>query len=94
MKKFELSQNFPNPFNPSTVIKYSIPKESKVKVSIYTVLGEEIFQLVNTQQNEGYYNVTWNAQNLSSGIYFVRIVANSIDGRNNFVSIKKMILIK
>jgi len=94
VKKFELSQNFPNPFNPSTVIKYSIPKESKVKVSIYTVLGEEIFQLVNTQQNEGYYNVTWNAQNLSSGIYFVRIVANSIDGRNNFVSIKKMILIK
>jgi len=94
MKKFELLQNFPNPFNPSTVIKYSIPKESKVKVSIYSAIGEEIVQLINTQQNEGYYNVTWNAQNLSSGIYFVRIVANTIDENNNFVSVKKMMLIK
>lgn len=91
---YYLSQNYPNPFNPSTIIKYGLPEESNVKVNIYSILGEEISELVNTQQSAGYYNITWNALNLSSGIYLVRISANSIDGKSNFTDVKKMLLIK
>jgi hypothetical protein len=92
--EYKLQDNYPNPFNPSTTIKYELPQESNVKVSIYSILGEELTQLVNTQQSAGYYNVTWNAHNLSSGIYLVRISANSINGNSNFVDVKKMLLIK
>jgi hypothetical protein len=85
---FELMQNYPNPFNPATTISYNIPASSFVTLKIYDVLGTEVAALVNQQQSVGKYNVTFNASNLSSGIYFYKIDAG------NFSAIKKMQLIK
>ena len=85
---YELNQNYPNPFNPSTLIRYAIPEQGIVTLRVYNLLGEEVVTLVDGFKNAGSYDVTFNASNLSSGIYFYQI--NS----NNFVSTKKMILMK
>jgi 1,4-alpha-glucan branching enzyme len=88
VNEYKLSQNYPNPFNPSTIIKYQIPAAGNVTLKIYDILGREVKTLVNKYQQSGTYEITFNAANLSSGIYFYQIRAN------NFVSTKKMILIK
>jgi hypothetical protein len=95
---YDLSQNFPNPFNPSTKINYTLPYDSKVILEIYNINGERIGQLVNEEQSAGYYSVDFSAssinRNISSGVYFYRITAvNKVMG-NNFSSIKKMVLLK
>ena len=86
--EYSLSQNFPNPFNPSTKIKYSIPISSQVSLKIFNTLGEEIETLVNEEKPVGTYEVNWNAANLPSGVYFYRLQAGS------FVQTRKMILLK
>ncbi len=86
--EYKLAQNYPNPFNPSTTIKYQIPKESFVTVKVYDVIGREAATLVNKQQGAGFYNLNFNASNLSSGIYFYRITAG------DYTSVKKMLLLK
>ena len=86
--EFSLSQNSPNPFNPNTQIKYSIPKSSQVALKIFNTPGEEIEILVNEEKTAGTYEVNWNAANLPSGVYFYRLQAGS------FVESKKMILLK
>lgn len=85
---FSLSQNYPNPFNPSTIIQYSIPDAQNVELKVYDLLGREVQTLVNTVQNPGSYNVMFNAQNLSSGVYFYRLTTG------NYTNVKKMTLIK
>jgi len=85
---FLLYQNYPNPFNPSTTISYSIPKGSFVILTIYDVLGREVKTLVNKFQTKGKYNVTFNASNLTSGVYIYRIKAG------NFAATKKLILMR
>lgn len=88
-KEFNLYQNFPNPFNPATVIKYDLPKDVKVIVKIYDLLGREVTTLVNNEfKNAGRYELNWNAGNYASGVYIYRIEAG------DFVSTKKMILVK
>ena len=87
-KEYVLKQNFPNPFNPTTVISYSLPEQKKVSIDIYNILGEKVVELVNKTQNAGNYKVNFNAGNLTSGTYIYRIKAG------NFVQAKKMILIK
>jgi len=86
--QFKLDQNYPNPFNPSTTIIYSIPKAAQVILKVYNVLGKEVATLVNEEELAGNYSVVFNARNLSSGIYFYRMQAES------FVGTKKLILIK
>ena len=88
VETYSLSQNYPNPFNPTTTIKYSIPKLSFVTIKIYDVLGSEVTTLVNEEKSVGNYELTWNAANLSSGVYFYRFQAGS------FVQTRKMILLK
>jgi len=85
---FNLSQNFPNPFNPSTAIQYSIPQRSNVTLKIYDILGNELETLVNEEKTMGTYELTWNAANLPSGVYFYQLKAGE------FIQTKKMILIK
>ena len=85
---FELNQNFPNPFNPETTIKYSLPQSGDVAMIIYNLLGQEVAKLVSEIQQGGYHSVTWNASNVSSGIYFYRLTSG------DFVSTKKMVLLK
>ncbi|HUI29375.1 MAG TPA: T9SS type A sorting domain-containing protein [Candidatus Acidoferrales bacterium] len=91
---YALSQNFPNPFNPSTTIRYSVPKNSYVRVAIYDLLGREVTSLVNGVQHASEYSVQWNPSGLSSGIYFCRIQAASMDGSGNFTSVKKLVYMK
>ena len=86
---YSVSQNFPNPFNPSTIIKYQLPQNSFVNLRIYNSLGQEAATLVNGMVNAGTYEVQFNASNLSSGVYYYVIKAG-----NNFVQTKKMIFIK
>ncbi|MFZ4618956.1 MAG: T9SS type A sorting domain-containing protein [Bacteroidota bacterium] len=86
--QFELTQNYPNPFNPSTVINYSIPVNGMVSLKVFNVLGQEVATLVNEMQTVGNYKATFNANSLSSGVYFYKIEAG------NFTSVKKMMFLK
>jgi len=93
--EFSIDQNYPNPFNPSTTIRYSVPELSKVTIVIYDLLGREVETLVSNSQQTGYYEVTWDAQRHSSGLYICRFTAVSeINSSNNFSAIRKMLLIK
>jgi hypothetical protein len=90
--EFNLQQNFPNPFNPVSVITYSIPYESKVTLKVYDVLGREIETLVSAQQAPGTYNATFNGQNYMSGVYFYKLYAEN--GVSTISKTMQMILIK
>jgi len=70
---YSLAQNYPNPFNPSTTIKYEIPENSSVILKVYDVLGTEVITLVNQKQPVGNYEVTFNANELPSGVYLYRL---------------------
>ncbi len=93
-ERFSLSQNFPNPFNPSTTIRYSIPVESFVKIKIINAIGKIVDERINRTQSAGNYKLNWNAGNLAAGIYFYSIEAQAIDEKTRFQSVKKMILMK
>ncbi len=91
---FRISQNYPNPFNPTTKINYDLPKDSKVNIVIYDILGREVKRLVNNEiKQAGSYIVDFNASNYASGVYFYRIEAEEPNG-NKFVDSKKMVLLK
>ena len=87
-KQFNLEQNYPNPFNPSTVISFTVAKSEAVNISIFNIIGQKIATLINKEYTPGSYSVQFNAGNLPSGIYFYRL------STNDYVSIKKMILMK
>lgn len=86
--EYAISQNYPNPFNPSTIISYALPTDSRVKISIYNILGQLVRELVNTDMKAGYHQVNFNAAGLASGIYMYQIDAG------NFHMTKKMNLLK
>ncbi|MDR3666203.1 MAG: endonuclease [Ignavibacteriaceae bacterium] len=88
VKGYYLEQNFPNPFNPSTTITYSLPEASNVKLSVFNALGQQVKIVENVYKNSGSYKVTLNADDLNSGIYFYKIEAGK------FSQIRKMILVK
>ncbi|HEY5123237.1 MAG TPA: T9SS type A sorting domain-containing protein, partial [Ignavibacteria bacterium] len=93
-EKFSLYQNYPNPFNPTTKIKFDIATLSRgaggvlTSLKIYDITGREIQTLVNDKLNPGTYEVTFDAGNLPSGIYFYKLITN------DFVENKKLVLIK
>ncbi len=100
-ESYKLFQNYPNPFNPSTNIKFSVPRDGMASLKIYNILGKEIAVLVNKKLLSGSYEVTWNASNYPSGVYFYKMVVGDpreigTGNTNNgiFVDIKKMILVK
>ncbi len=74
--EFKLVQNYPNPFNPSTTITYSIPENGMVTLKVYNIVGEEVAELVNQLQEQGVYNIDFNASNLSSGTYIYSLQLN------------------
>ena len=88
VRNFELHQNYPNPFNPTTVIQYSLVKAQNVSLKVYDVLGNEVAILVNEFKQAGTHEVEFNPKNLSSGIYFYKIVSGSDR------EIKKMLLLR
>jgi hypothetical protein len=90
---YDLSQNFPNPFNPVTVIRFNIPVSGNVSLKVYDMLGKEIRSLVSGFNTAGSYNINFDGSSLSSGVYFYKLEAAGKDG-NNFVMTKRMVLIK
>ena len=86
--EYSLSHNYPNPFNPKTTIRYSIKDAGLVKIEIFDILGRKISTLINEEKPAGNYEVNFNANNLSSGIYFYKLTSGS------FTQIKKMQLLK
>jgi len=86
--EFSISDIYPNPFNASTKISYSIPSLSDIKITIFNVLGQEIVTLLNSEQLPGFYNLTWDAGDTPSGFYIVRLENNL-----NIIS-KKVLLVK
>ena len=86
--KYSLSQNYPNPFNPSTTIKFDLAKNGFVSIKIFDILGREIKSLVNDNFNKGSYEVSFNASEISSGVYFYKMESG------DFSQIKKMMLLK
>jgi photosystem II stability/assembly factor-like uncharacterized protein len=86
--EFELFENYPNPFNPVTTIKYDLPNASDVSLIIYDILGRKVKELVNTKQQAGRYEVQFNALNIANGVYIYHLIADK------FISSKKMILLK
>ena len=87
-KEYNLAQNFPNPFNPTTVIKFSLPKPGYVSLMIFNNLGQQVQTIIDQQMVAGRYRVHWNAPNAASGVYFYQLRAGE------FVETKKLILIR
>ena len=90
--KFNLNQNYPNPFNPFTTIEYAVPYESNISLKVYDISGKEIKIIKAGKLKPGYYTEDFDASGLASGVYLYRLAMNSAKG--NFVSSKKMVLIK
>lgn len=88
LKEYVLKQNYPNPFNPVTNITFYIPTRTNVQLKIYDILGNEVAQIVNGEEDAGNHQVVFDGSKLSSGIYFYKLIAGS------YVETKKMILIK
>ena len=88
VNEYSLSQNYPNPFNPSTQIRYTLLKSSLVSLKVYDLLGREVATLVHQMQNSGSYEISFNASNLATGVYFYKLEAG------DYTSIKKMLLVK
>ena len=86
---FALEQNYPNPFNPVTNIRYQIPNDKYVTIKVYNLIGKEIAALVNEKKTPGIYNVNFDANNLSSGIYFYSLYTDGVK-----INTKRMVLIK
>lgn len=86
--KFRLSQNFPNPFNPSTTISYSIPKQSHVEMRLFDMLGREVATIVSKEQSAGDYKVQFDGSSLPSGVYIYTLQAGQ------FRDSKKLLLLK
>ena len=99
VKDFELFGNYPNPFNPTTTIKYSLPKISDVELRIFDIMGREIKKLVIGNQSPGYQSVVWDATNnygepVSSGIYIYTLSAKSLEDAQTFNNSSKLLLMK
>jgi hypothetical protein len=97
--EFSLSQNFPNPFNPTTNIIYNLPVDASINIRVFDLLGREVSVLANMTQKAGQYSVIWNGRNnaglsMSTGIYLYRMEARPLDGSAPFVSTRKMVLAK
>jgi len=85
---YELAQNYPNPFNPTTKIRFQIPQQLFVTIKIFDVLGNEVVTLVQEEKSAGEYDLTWETENLTSGIYYYRITAG------DFIQTRKMVFLK
>ena len=85
---YRLYNNYPNPFNPSTIISYTLPQSGLVQLKVFDMLGCEVANLVNKEQSIGNYEIEFNASNLSSGIYLYRLQSGS------FTETKKFILLR
>ena len=87
-QEFILDKAYPNPFNPTTTLKFALPVDAQVSLSIYNLQGREIATLTDKFMNAGYHSVEWNANQYSSGIYFVKMMSG------NYIKTQKLMLVK
>jgi hypothetical protein len=92
--QFVLQEAYPNPFNPSTRIRYGVPEDSRVRIVIHNMLGNIVAELVNGERTKGTYELQWYADYLPSGVYLVRMSAESAESAKRYVSSRKIILMK
>jgi hypothetical protein len=93
-KEYALHQNFPNPFNPATMIQVDLPHESMVTLRVYNLLGQEVLTLIDgTSMSAGIHAIQFNASSIPSGVYLYRLTADGAGGKS-FVSVKKLILLR
>ena len=95
-QSFNLSQSYPNPFNPSTTIEFYISQTGFVTLKVYNILGEVVTTLINEELNVGTYTTHWNASGVASGVYLYRLQAGdpSTGSGQSFIETKKMVLMK
>ncbi len=94
--RFVLWQNFPNPFNPSTMIRYELSREARVVLTVYDLLGREVSLLVNGPRSAGVHEVPFDARGLASGVYLCRLRARPLgDGQaGDFVASRKLLIVR
>jgi hypothetical protein len=85
---FSLSQNYPNPFNPTTTIRYTLPERSRVELAVFNILGQQVVDLVQGEQEGGYYEAVFDASALASGVYLYTLHAGSL------VLVRRLIVLK
>ena len=85
---YNLEAPYPNPFNPTTTISYSLPMQTKVSLTIYSLQGKEVKSLVNGIMDEGYHSLVWNSDGYSSGVYFIKMIAGE------YIQTQKLIILK
>lgn len=93
-KNFRLFQNFPNPFNPETKINYELLSDAKIVLRIYDINGKELLTLLNEKQSPGLHTVNFSGKNLTSGVYFYKLTATSLNSSLTFSETRKMLLVK
>ena len=86
--QFSLESAYPNPFNPTTKLHFSLPVEAEVNLIVYNLQGREVASLISTNMDAGYHSVIWNADQYSSGVYFVKMMAGE------YTKTQKLMLIK
>jgi len=89
-----LGKNYPNPFNPITTFRYHVPYLSHVSIVVYTILGESVKTVIDKTHHPGVYALTIDGSDLSSGLYFYQMAAQSIDGSNSFKQVRKLVILK
>ena len=87
-ESFSLSAAYPNPFNPVTTLRFALPTEAQVSLTIYNLQGRQVVSLIDGNMDAGYHSVVWNADSHSSGIYFVKMIAGE------YVNTQKLMLVK
>jgi hypothetical protein len=91
---FELSQAYPNPFNPVTTLQYALPVESDIVLSVHDIQGRLVTYLANGLKSAGHYETVWNASNHASGMYFIRMNVYGLDNKLQFNKLQKIMLVK
>ncbi len=93
--EYSLYQNYLNPFNPTTTIRFALPKTSNVRLEIYDMLGQRVETLVNEVREAGYYNEIFDAKNIASGVYSYRLSAWTPSGQaDGYTDVKKLVVLK
>lgn len=92
--EFVLHEAYPNPFNPVTRIRYGLPERSRVKLEVYNMLGNIVAALVDGERSKGFYEVEWVAGNLPSGVYLIRLQAESLESSKRLLGSRKVVLVK
>ncbi|MBX7153182.1 T9SS type A sorting domain-containing protein [bacterium] len=97
--QYYLGQNYPNPFNPTTSIRYGLPQPSKVRLTVYNILGQEVVTLFNGLQNASSYVIPWNGRNgvgqtVASGLYIYRLETQALNSKTKFTQTRKMLFLK